>query len=316
MRCTSPRPAGVRHDGTLAWRRKDVNRCNVVYQMPCGKCIQCRLEYARNWAVRCVHEAKMYDNNSFITLTYSDENLESPWLIYEHFQLFMKRLREKNPGLEIPFKVTGEYGHETKRPHWHALLFNYRPSDLKAMFKNPNGDQTYSSAEIDKLWGYNDPIKLPSVIGQVDFQSAAYVMRYAAKKLVHGKDEDHAYKPISKGSSKYAIGKKFLEKYWKDIFFTGSVSLPGGVTCSIPRYYEKWLLEQHPRAWNTYVTRHKYRVQDRSIVTNHNEQIERRAINHLRLDQGKSLLITKEKTLEIITAERFNRLQKHLKGDT
>ena len=29
--------------------------------LPCGKCIGCKLEYSRQWAVRCTHEAQMHD---------------------------------------------------------------------------------------------------------------------------------------------------------------------------------------------------------------------------------------------------------------
>ena len=43
--------------------------------IPCGQCIGCRLEKARQWAIRCVHESKMWEHNSFVTLTYNDFNL-------------------------------------------------------------------------------------------------------------------------------------------------------------------------------------------------------------------------------------------------
>lgn len=64
--------------------------------LACGRCIGCRLEYSRQWAVRCVHEASLYDDNCFITLTYDNENLpEGGTLVKKHFQDFMKRLRKK-----------------------------------------------------------------------------------------------------------------------------------------------------------------------------------------------------------------------------
>lgn len=65
-------------------------------KLPCGQCIGCRLERSRQWAMRIIHEASMYDNNCFITLTYSPENLPPDGgLRKKHFQLFMKRLRKK-----------------------------------------------------------------------------------------------------------------------------------------------------------------------------------------------------------------------------
>ena len=44
-------------------------------ELPCGQCIGCRLERARQWALRCMHESSLYEENSFVTLTYDDEHL-------------------------------------------------------------------------------------------------------------------------------------------------------------------------------------------------------------------------------------------------
>jgi hypothetical protein len=44
-------------------------------KIPCGQCIGCRLEYSRQWAMRCHHEASLHIFNSFITLTYDPEHL-------------------------------------------------------------------------------------------------------------------------------------------------------------------------------------------------------------------------------------------------
>ena len=43
--------------------------------LPCGRCMGCRLERSRQWALRCFHESKLYEDNCFVTLTFSDENL-------------------------------------------------------------------------------------------------------------------------------------------------------------------------------------------------------------------------------------------------
>jgi len=141
VRCTSPRTVGFLPDGkTISWSPKNYSKEYAPFQLPCSKCIECRLEYARQWAIRCVHEAKMHEDNSFITLTYSNNNLKSDKLIYKDYQDFMKRLRSSNPHKEIGMFVTGEYGEKTKRPHWHALLFNYRPDDLIYKYSNERGD--------------------------------------------------------------------------------------------------------------------------------------------------------------------------------
>ena len=70
------------HEG-FADRRIDV---------PCGRCIGCRLEYSRQWAMRCVHEASLHEDNCFITLTYADDYLPPlASLRKTDFQKFMKR---------------------------------------------------------------------------------------------------------------------------------------------------------------------------------------------------------------------------------
>lgn len=249
MRCTSPRTVGFKADGrTLAWSKKSFSKEYATFQLPCGKCIECRLDYARQWAIRCVHEAQMHERNSFITLTYSEDALKSPKLVYADFQKFMKRLRKvQNEPMGV--FVTGEYGDKTKRPHWHAIIFNWSPRDGVFKYSNDRGDRIFQSATLDKLWGHGI-----AEYGSVTFHSAGYCARYAAKKLVHGRDGTHDYDPISKKSNKHAIGKKWLEKFWPDVFNYGQLVLPDGSVCGIPRYYEKWFKENHPDQYLRYVT--------------------------------------------------------------
>ena len=58
----------------------------------CCQCVGCRTDHAREWALRCVHEAKMHEGkggSSYITLTYAPEHLpEGYTLVLEHFQDF------------------------------------------------------------------------------------------------------------------------------------------------------------------------------------------------------------------------------------
>ena len=57
-------------------------------------------------------------------------------------------------------------------------------------------------------------------------------------------------------SRKNAIGKLFIEKWFKDIFINakGSIVLSDGTKTKCPRYYEKWLKENHPELWGSYIT--------------------------------------------------------------
>lgn len=322
MRCLKPRRVGFQSDGkTLAWSEKKMDQQYAAFAIPCGKCIECRLEYARTWAIRCVHEAKMHEENSFITLTYSDENLKSTKLVYKDFQDFAKRLREKvhrntkkgEPEYEknrISYFVTGEYGSIRKRPHWHAIIFNWRPSDCCPKYTNERGDQVYSSAILDGLWTHGI-----TEVGSVTFESAGYVARYAAKKLVHGSDENNLYKPISKKSSHRAIGVSWLERYHEDAFNYGQIVLPNGQTCGIPRYYERWLQKNYPEKWLKYISGKK--EEKAQLYQKKKDQEWEDYVTEARrvMDQGLPLPISREKVKTIITNEKFKRLQQYLKGD-
>lgn len=244
--CTSPRTASYNPDGSINFRKKENNRELVPFQLPCGKCVECLLERARGWAVRCTHEAKMHQQSAFITLTYAPEHEPlGGALNYSHFQLFMKRLR-KHCDKEIGFFMCGEYGEKTLRPHYHACLFGYDFADKKKVRENHLGDQVWNSETLTKIWGLGH-----TELGSVTPQSAGYVARYVLKK----QDPD-APQGFQKMSRKHAIGKRFIEKWYKDIFVhaKGSVVLSDGTKTKVPRYYEKWLKDNHPELWIQYVT--------------------------------------------------------------
>lgn len=359
MRCLYPRTVGFKEDGkTISWSQKTFSKEYPTFQLPCGKCIECRLEYARQWAVRCVHEAAMHEENSFITLTYADKYLKNEKLVYQDFQLFIGRLRDKifretvaknfGPGYwasltatekkefrkenkqllnetHIGCFVTGEYGDEKKRPHWHAIIFNWRPSDCIYQYSNERGDRIFSSRtlgpfspdEVEEcpnwnprpLWKYGK-----CEIGAVTFESAGYVARYAAKKLIHGKDKAHEFEPISKKSSKQAIGKSWLEKNYKDIFNYGECVLANGQSTPIPRYYKKWLEKNHPDEWENYITKIQPKKEQQAKQKKiHQEKKYWEAFD--KRPMNKPNLITDSEIKIKLINERFKRLQSWLKGD-
>lgn len=248
----------------------------------------------------------MHEDNCFITLTYSDENLKSDKLVYSDFQKFMKKLRKLQDAPMGVF-VTGEYGEKTKRPHWHAIIFNWRPSDAQYHYSNERGDKIYTSETLTRLWGLG-----LCEFGSVTFESAGYCARYAAKKLVHGNDGEHQFDPISKKSSKHAIGKKWLEKYfWTDCFSKGFLTVDGQRQ-SIPRYYEKWLKENKPDYWLRYVTEVK------PTVTQAAQKKSERVFDEYRKNLEsrpwyKPNPLTPNQVRKLITKSRFKQLQDHLK---
>jgi len=106
-----------------------------------------------------------------------------------------------------------------------------------------------------------------------------------------------------------------LEKHWRDVFNYGYVVLDSGAKVPIPRYYEKWLRENEPDHWQTYVTEIKLpHIAAAEEKEKHEKNMEW-LNNHHRLDQGKPLAITKHKIRSKITEAKFKKLQQHLKGD-
>lgn len=240
MPCYHPLPGWLSKSRNASGKRSVVFNVSEGFkdkqvQVPCGRCIGCRLEYARRWAIRCVHESKLYEQNCFVTLTYDPDRIpENGSLRPRDFVLFMKRLR-KQYGPGIRFFQCGEYGEQLSRPHHHALLFNHNFSDRRA--KPGAGMQLYTSRELQALWPYGF-----SSIGNVTFDSAGYVARYSVKKINGAGAEAHygGRKPeYCTMSRRPGIGRGFYDKYSSDMYPDGEVVLRGGVRMGTPRYYDE-----------------------------------------------------------------------------
>ena len=194
--------------------------------IPCGQCIGCRLERSRQWAIRCVHEASLHKDNCFITLTYNNENLPKDGsLILKDFQDFMKRLRHKF-GSGIRFFHCGEYGEKFKRPHYHACLFGLSLPDRR-LHSQSNGHKLYVSEILNELWQH----KGYAIIGELTFESAAYVARYITKKITGEPAKEHyegiceVTGEITKRKPEYTtmsrrpgIASDWFKKYKSDVY--------------------------------------------------------------------------------------------------
>ena len=243
----------------------------AVFQLPqkvtCGQCIGCRLERSRLWAVRCVHESSMHDANSFLTLTYDNDHLpDPPTLVLKHFQDFAKRLR-KAVGKKIKIMHCGEYGERFGRPHYHALIFGFDFPD-KIYFKKLNGNVIFTSDLLKSLWKFGN-----SAIGDLTFDSAAYVARYALKKVT-GKQAEVHYStcPISgevfsrkpeycTTSRRPGIGKEWIEKFLYDTYKDDFVVV-NGKKLRPPKYYDNVLESVDPDLFNKVISDRKSRLND------------------------------------------------------
>jgi hypothetical protein len=217
--------------------------------IPCGQCIGCRLERSRQWAMRCMHEASLYEDNCFITLTYDDAHLpEDLGLHYKDFQLFLKRLRKDFAPRKIRYYMCGEYGEQYGRPHFHALLFNFNFADRLLHSRTSSGSDIYTSELLQRYWtaGF-------SSVGDATFESAAYVARYVMKKVTgHGSTAHYEVfnsdtgeifqrRPeFNKMSLKPGIGAGWFNQFKPDVYPHDYVVVNGNKT-KPPKYYDKLL---------------------------------------------------------------------------
>lgn len=228
-------------------------------EIACGKCIGCRLEHSRQWALRCVQELSEHDDAMFLTLTYderhipTDHSLDKP-----EFQKFMKRLRKHAHPQKVRFFMAGEYGqgdelNKLGRPHYHAIIFGYRFPDMELWKKSKTGHDLMMSEKLNQLWPYGN-----ANIGQVNFESCAYVARYVTKKINGDLAEDHyirvdpctgeLYKlepEYCTQSRRPGIGKSWYDKFKKDLQIDGRI-YERGHKMNMPKYYEKMMKDENP----------------------------------------------------------------------
>lgn len=203
------------------------------FQRPCGVCINCRIQTTADMTVRLVHESKCHSENSYVTLTYSPENLPSDGsLVVRDFQLFAKRLREVT-GVKYKRYMCGEYGDDTHRPHYHAILFGVDFGDRRFYKRNKNGDPLYTSELLDRVWGLGD-----CTVGDVAMQSCRYVAGYIQKKIYGDKADDwYAGRRPEFAYGSNGLGLEYLRRYGAQFMDNGFV-IVDGAKFRIPRYYD------------------------------------------------------------------------------
>lgn len=225
----------------------------IKMRVPCGQCIGCRLERSRQWAVRAMHEAKMHDHSCFVTLTYDPENIPlGGTLDRKAFPSFVKRLRKKvadrnlKEGKAVDYLRyfhAGEYGKDTRRPHYHALIFGYDFPD-KTKWSERSGNAVFRSVELEETWGLGF-----CEIGSLTFQSAQYVAKYIvdkkngtwAEEYYQGREPEFATM-----SRRPGIGRTWYDKWKDDVYPSDQVVIDGRVS-KPPAYYDRLLEAEDPQ---------------------------------------------------------------------
>lgn len=236
-------------------------------EVPCGMCIGCRLEKARQWAVRCVHESQMHERNCFVTLTYNNSNLpDDHSLDKSAIPKFLKRLRNHFSS-SIRYYGCGEYGDNKGgvvyktglgRPHYHLCLFGIDFDDKELIrgsnyvrwqnhFSKGGVNDLFISPTLSKKWPYGF-----HSIGDLSFDSAGYVARYCMKKVTGKNSKVHygtAVPEFALMSRMPGIGKSWIEKYFHDVYPKDFFHI-NGVKNKPPRYYDDYASWRSPNMFN------------------------------------------------------------------
>lgn len=224
-----------------------LKRGDSVVELPCGRCLACRIARSREWASRIVHEMVYYKDTCFICLTYSDEFLPVDYGLHkDHLQKFFKRLR-KNSKISLRYFACGEYGDQFGRPHFHAIIFGLGLSQDHKKF-------------IQDAW------TLGRIhFGTVTFNSARYVAGYVLKKY-NGKMADDVYKGrgapfclMSKG-----IGRRFVLEN-RDYLEQNLGFTVQGSPVGLPRYYKNLCVRDEDKVLHQVLDLDKQSLREEAI---------------------------------------------------
>lgn len=206
-------------------------RYSYSINVPCGKCVECLTSKATEWSYRIVLESQWHTENCFLTLTYQYSPVQ---LVKRDFQLFMKKLRKylAKQNITIRYFMCGEYGSQGKRPHFHCIIFGWRPKDLEIL-SIKGTEILYKSSLISKIWGQGFVS-----VGDVSSWSAKYCAKYLQKLNSVPKDWVQPYVCMS---NRPGIGFKSIDE--EQIAATDKIYVDGKYK-STPRYFYKVLYRE------------------------------------------------------------------------
>lgn len=238
----------------LTFKPQEAMNSSSPIEVPCNNCTGCKLEYARQWSIRIMHEKRFHQESCFITLTYDDQHVPQSYsLDKRELQLFFKKLRKFLSPKKIRFFACGEYGDLNGRPHYHAIVFNHDWSDKKFVERSDSGEEIYTSEALRRLWR-NGIVSTQDVT----HKSAAYVARYCTKKIktgdAFGAERYYRISPIDGAfhsvqpefatrSNRPGLGAAYVERFKSDFYPSGFIVVDG-VRQAPPKFYVSKLSEK------------------------------------------------------------------------
>lgn len=262
-----------------------------LIEVACGQCVQCRLDYSKQWAERCYFESLFYEHNYFITLTYDDEHnhlgkFGNYSIDKEDVRKFIKNLRDY---FKRHYDFSGiryfgccEYGDITFRNHVHIIFFNLPIPDLTIDFTDENGQVFHKVNKMDgsfylfsqiisDIWG-----KGFICIADCNFNTSAYVSRYVLKKQT-GKNskvylnEFGVEPPYLFMSNRPGIGSRFFDYNLQKLMDDPHLYIPrdnsSPLVTSLPRAFKKKLKVINPQWYEDFTERSRESIaKARSLI--------------------------------------------------
>lgn len=178
------------HPKKFKIQREDIDSCFItdrssgelypVYlEVPCGHCDICKQSKINAFVHRCELETQSYDCLPiFLTLTYNEENKKESGVSLRDVQLFFKRLRinlsRQGYRQRIRYVLCAEYGTNTHRPHYHAILWNLQ--------ETPFLSYQEILSTIERSW--SNGFILSRFVQPNDKSSFSYTAKYLCKDMV------------------------------------------------------------------------------------------------------------------------------------
>jgi len=214
---------------------RTINRDNPQL-VPCGKCPACAARNISQWSFRLVQEMRVSTSAKFITLTYDTTHVPiTPsgrlTLNPTDVRNFFKRLRKAHVHSRIKYFAVGEYGGNTKRPHYHIILLNANIELIQKAW--PFGQVNYGDER-----GVNEA-------------SIGYCLKYIHKTCKIGKattdDRVPSFSRMSKGLGLNYLTGAIRAWHHADPLNRMYCNLLDGKKISMPRYYKLKLYEESLR---------------------------------------------------------------------
>lgn len=228
-------------------------------EIPCGKCIGCRQDQSKEWANRLMMEMNYHDSAYFVTLTYDNDHVPIVFddetgeangfmtLNKRDVQLFMKLLRRNFPDDKIRYYLAGEYGDQTLRPHYHAIIFGLHLPNLIPSGRSETGNQYYVSPDLQRIWKKGFVSCEPA-----NYATCKYVSSYVTKKIGNKPNEVYENQgmvpPFSLSSRRPGIGYKYFEDH-PEVIRYAKITLgtaEDSYTFNLPRYFRKKIRDLDP----------------------------------------------------------------------